>query len=205
MYASVRFSNKFITKYTNRSGANIDDTSDNFKYKKTLESAKFFEDGNNFPNFYDRNRAGDGNFSGRKGTYDCLPTDGLFFHRFIKDSDQRIYIGFVKWNEEKLTFEKNGKGALYWHDQRRFYDGYWVNDQMEGEGIFYWRNGTIMYKGFIKENMYEGYGKKYHQSGKLQQAGIWRKGKCIKEIVIPKKSTEAEFLDSSVLPFNNTY
>ena len=90
-----------------------------------------------------------GNFIGP--IIDSLKND---YQYDIKDYDDGKYEGELK------DGKKEGYGKFIWTNGE-YYIGQWVNDEREGKGILYYNNNKIKYEGEFKKNEFNGYGKYY--------------------------------------------
>lgn len=102
----------------------------------------------------------------------------LIFHRFV-DPDGYCYTGFTRFSTQKRTWQKHGKGLLYWPDRKIYYEGEFYKDQKQGYGIIYWRNGQAMYEGQQLNDLFNGTGVKFGINGTITEKGYWKLGRFV--------------------------
>ena len=90
--------------------------------------------------------------------------DTYLLKRGIKAEVGGIYIGEMN----NIRF-KYGRGVFIDNYTKRYYVGYFINDEKCGKGINYYPNGTVQYNGEFKKNKPSGQGEfRYENGEKLQ-------------------------------------
>ncbi len=76
------------------------------------------------------------------------------------------YIGSFKNNSAQ------GKGIVYYHDNKIAYDGDWINGKPNGYGKYNYKNGEY-YIGQWKNYLKHGKGTMYDSNDKIINKGLW--------------------------------
>ena len=71
----------------------------------------------------------------------------------------------------------NGRGTVYYKQDKKILIGNFVNGELEGKGKEYNEKGKLIYEGEFKNGKREGKGKEYYKNGNIKYEGKFKNGK----------------------------